>query len=438
MTSTDKLPGEALTQTRDERNAGILQRWMPRWVINTFLNHPRIYDEFQRRDMSVDSLPRARRGEPAVIIGSGPSLDKTAPLLRNWHGKVFSTLSNAIVAARWGHKPDYICNFDAGANFFEIRNYDWTGSMLVTHPAVDPKVLDAWDGRGWKWNKRYYLMMHLGQQWFDTVGPIVFGGTPYYPGEAPVDIRIAFANAGCTVNNEIQLANWLGYSPLFLIGVDFGFPGNQMRCTGWRWHDHNREWMEALEPLRITREKRWQEYRKASWRMPGEKLHRLATAKKVEQEWREKPAHPQTAGHWEKIEPPAMSDLRRPLHRANNGVLTTEVQIEYKIAMLTVYGLDKPQLIDCSDGIVTELPKADFEEVVRRNGRGFEKLFRTRDEIKRVVDAVLDGDKVVSPQGDDHRRDEALRDASDSGIRQGQSRSREGDREHALAGGDGR
>ena len=43
----------------------------------------------------------------------------------------------------------------------------------------------------------------------------------------------------------------------------------------------------------------------------------------------------------------------------------TEEQIEYKSALMAVYKWDRPQLFDCSDGIITELPKIDFEEVVK-------------------------------------------------------------------------
>lgn len=431
MGAEQEYPGEQLRQTRETRNAGILQKWMPPWAIHTFVNHPRVHGEFQVRDMSIDCLPRARRGEPAVIVGSGPSLDKTAPLLGQWKGKVFSTLSNAIIPARWGHVPDYICMFDAGDHLFEIENYDWSKSMMITHPSASPKALDAWDRCGYKWNKRYYIMMHMGLQWFDTICPIVFGGSPYYPDEQAVDVRIAFANAGCTANNAIQIANWLGYGPLFLIGCDLGYPGEVMRATGWKWHDHNKEWCEQVEPLARKRTRHTKRYRDASWLPPGRKLHLRALADAAERRWHEGvPEHPTDEGHWEEVPPPPFSGIGRVVHRSHNGILTTEEQIEYKIAMLTVYAMDTPQLIDCSDGIITELPKADFGEVVEKHGRGFDKLFRSRGEIKRLVDSLLVGDAILPFEGDDHRGNADVRCAGDEDVRPDQG----GGSEDALVG----
>ena len=75
--------------------------------------------------------------------------------------------------------------------------------------------------------------------------------------------------------------------------------------------------------------------------------------------------------------------IGREIIISDNGIPTTDEQSEYKLALMSVYKIDRPQLFDCSDGIITELPKADIKEVVEKNGKGFENRFRTDEEIVR-------------------------------------------------------
>lgn len=330
---SEELNGEFIQQTQDERNKGVLQGWLPFWVKNAFDNYAQIMEEAKSQHMCVSTLRKVNRG-PAVIIGSGPSLDETIPLIGDWKGAVFASGSNSLVCARWGHKPEYICVFDGGDTMYQkLMGYDWEGSTLLCNPSISPLIL-----RNWIWKKRYYLMAHFGVQWFDEIMPLAYGDFMRFPGEAPPCITVGVANAGCTVNNEIQLANYLGYGPLFLIGVDFGYPDGKERFTRW--------------------------------------IH--------------------TKGEWKEVGPEIYRD--RKLHKSDNGILTTEEQIEYKNAMLAVYRQDKPQLFDCSNGIITELPKVDFKEVVEKNGKGFEGQYRTGDEIDRICIAYANRRKELQDQ----------------------------------------
>lgn len=313
------LPGEFITQTQDERNTGILKGWLPFWVRNAFENYSHIMNEAKSQHMCISSIMKVK-DTPAVIVGSGPSLDETAPLLKDWKHAIFACGSNALIPTRWGHQPEYICVFDCGDTLYpKLMGYNWEGSTLLCHPSVSPLILQAW-----KWEKKYYLMRHSGVQWFDEIQPLAFGNFIRFTWQTPPCIMMGVFNAGCTVNNAIQLANFLGYGPLFLVGVDFGYPGKKERCTRW-----------VIEN-----------------------------------------------GAWKDIGPENYND--RQLHKADNEILTTEEKIEYKSAMMAVYKWDKPQLFDCSQGIITELPKLDFKEVIEKNGRGFEQHYRTNDEIERI------------------------------------------------------
>lgn len=342
----EELQGEYLMQTQEERNKGILKSWLPFWVRNAFENYEYIMKEAATQHMSLEQLKGTGQG-PAVIVGSGPSLDETAPLLGKWKGAVFTSGSNALVATRWGHQPEYICVFDAGDTMYpKMFGYDWEGTTLFCNPSISPLIL-----KNWKWKKYYYLMRHAGVQWFDEILPLAFGDFMRFPFQAPPCIRIGISNAGCTANNAIQIAHYMGYDPLFLIGVDYGYPNDKdgkprERCTRWI-----------------------KEY-----------------------------------GKWKDVGMEETHD--RKMHMSENGILTTEEQIEYKNALMAVYKLDKPQLFDCSRGIITELHKLDFKEVVENGGKGFEKYYKSGNEIERIYLEYENRRKKLQAQRDANRPSE--------------------------------
>ena len=365
---SDPKLGERLTQSQEERNRNILQAWMPPWVVNTFVNFGQILQEFQKEDMSLLTLKGEDLG-PAVIVGSGPSLDRTAPFLKDWKGAVFCAGSNAKVAARWDHKPEYVCVFDGGhAVVKQLEGYDWQGSTLLTHPAASPLVLQKWE-----WKKRYYLMMHPENQWFEQTNPIAFGNLEMYPklfGVQPPFIKVSVLNGGCTVVNALQLAHFLGYDPIYLIGVDLGYP----ELKGFEQDKsvpHGKELHGTDEMV----------HRCTSWDMKD--------------------------GKWVERKP-WVGKIDRPIHESDNGVWTTEEQIDYKLALMAVWKVDQPTLFDCSDGIITEIPKLDFEEVVRNGGRGYKGL--PQDEVVRITNDFLRRVQRVRYERDEHRSDEESRE----------------------------
>lgn len=426
--------GEALTQTHEERNQGILRGWYSRWVWNAATNFAHIRREFlvrgQNNSLFVDK--DKHRGEPAIIVGSGPSLEKAAPHLRKWRGAIFCSASNALMVRRWaGRNPDYLCIFDANRSWDAyLKGNDWRGTTLITHPSIEPKTM-----RRWPSHRRYYLMMHIpridraalkqhtdgnkmdlddfanfikrqhfGTELFENINPTLF----------PM-IQTVILNAGCTANNAIQCADFMGYDPLFLCGIDFGFPNGRVRTTGWR------------------RKSLWQIVRDAAVGpspqpndVPKDMLTRRFSTWRAEHSWNR---------------PNSTDRYRRRQHRSENGILTTEEQIEYKIAMFSIMKIDKPNLIDCSDGIITELPKIDIAEVIGHGGYGFDDrligagLERSkRDEaVGSVADAFLvrqrKNEQRLLDERNGNRPGEEVRPEGTDGVREPAEDGREKDRE---------
>jgi hypothetical protein len=307
-----------------------------------------------------------------------------APLLKQFKGAVFSSFSNAKICARHGHRPDYICAFDGNViDPARLEGINWKNTTLVTHPAVDPWLLEYW-----RWNKAYYCMLHIaqvdysllkanmtldqvvaivkdqtfGSDFFEEINPLIF---PW--------VRTSILNAGCVVNNAIQTAHFMGYDPLILCGVDFGYPDRKHRATTYS----ERKGIQAAVCRGAA--------------------HVALDAGKIELfEWLQQKG-------WEAHGPLGMETIGRTLHKAENGVLTTEEQIEYKYAMMHVYKIDKPQLLDCSRGIITELPKVEFERIIRDGEKYWKEYFRSVDDIESCADAVIDRHNRLSAERNEHR-----------------------------------
>jgi len=349
--------GEKAEQSQDSRNSGVLRSWFNRWVWASYANYDKIEKELVRdkKNYSLLNHQNKHKGEPALIVGAGISLEKLIPLLKDWKGAIFTSESMASTLKYYGHQPEYLCLFDANQSawklFFEYQNFK--GSTLVTHPSVDPKVIELWRGP-----KIYYLMMHfaklfdqekfegkplpemekvikgqlLGHDFFENILPVVYSM-----------VGASILNAGCVVNNAVEVANFMGYGPLFLCGVDFGF-------------------------------KNW--------------INRYPGMMKVKGKWTKEKTN--IVEH-EDEDGKTIGDINinREFIISDNGIPTSAEQVKYKLALLSVYKLDRPQLFDCSDGIITELPKLDIKEVVEKNGKGFERKYRTPEEIVKCTDAYF-------------------------------------------------
>ena len=378
MEKTELSQGEFIAQTQEKRNVGILAAWLPRWTWSCAANFNQIRSEFETHQKHVHNLTEYRGAKkgPAVIAMAGPSLTPNLPLMKDCKIPIFVPESMASTFVYHGRDPEYILVYDGGAAKTFLQNYKWKKSMMITHPAASSLVI-----RWWKWTKTYYLTMHVpqietepiqpnwqlndlieyvrqasyGSEFFSVIQPLLY---PY--------ITARILNAGCVANNAIQVAHFMGYDPLFLVGCDLGYPKDSVR-TG----DYLIPWRFPLEPRSIWK-KRWKG-----------RIH------------------------------PTIDEIPRNVFISDNGIKTTEEQVEYKIAMMSVYKIDRPQLIDCSAGIITELPKADFKEVVKKDGTGFEGIYRTDTEIVKIVNDYENRIKANKTERNGDRKSEKVRNLVD-------------------------
>ena len=181
---------------------------------NEHSNWQRIRDQAHHGPVAMETLPHAV-GIPAVITGSGPTLDGCLERLKDFEGSIFCGASQAYILDAAGIVPAYVVAVDQNVVTADyIKGLEWNRTVLITHPGIDPAVLEAWQGQ-----IRYFLLPTAEEYERDRVALA-------YPW-----IRSRFSSGGALQTASYQIAVRLGYKPIYTAGVDFCFTGGRYRAT---------------------------------------------------------------------------------------------------------------------------------------------------------------------------------------------------------------
>lgn len=120
------------------------------------------------RIIDMANAPK-HKDQPILIIGSGPTFDDMAPLLKEWKGDIMVSTSQAATCCYLGKDPTYIMALDPNSFIDEMKVDTWKGrnSTLILHPGVTPNLVEEWKGP-------MYLFRKLQPQ------------TPYYDNEQKI------------------------------------------------------------------------------------------------------------------------------------------------------------------------------------------------------------------------------------------------------------
>ena len=276
----------------------------------------RFYKRGQAKDLGAldDGTPKG----PAIIIGSGPTLDVALPMLKDWKGAIFCNSSHASTLIYHGRHPDFVDIADCRVTEEELHApWDYKKTAWIINPGIHPRLIDFWKGQTY-----YYRIYEPFYDFYGKIQPRVYGSfirTQTFPFGSQPPMAISHATA-------------LGYSPIFLLGCDFGFPGSIDRFTAWR----------------KPKGKKWQEY-----------------------------------------PPTTITAQRKFLIETENGVPSIALHVFYRDQMFRVIALDVPQIFYCSvdgqQGIITpeQMPHVDFREVMETQGLGFTAQYRSSEDIRR-------------------------------------------------------
>ncbi len=192
-----------------------IESWRDIWIANTKANHA-THGPFKAR--SLGSLHGAHRLQPAIVIGSGPSLKLNAAGLKANPGiPVLSCLHNFHFLEDLGVKVDYYVSLDAGPVTVEEVSEGgskspeeyWAmteGKTLLCYIGSHPDLLAKWRG------KVYFFNCPVPDQSIrDQVAAI-----------EPFNLHVG------TGGNVLGAATYIakaifGCNPIALIGADFSF-----------------------------------------------------------------------------------------------------------------------------------------------------------------------------------------------------------------------
>jgi hypothetical protein len=202
----------------DEFNSRISAEHSRQYAKNGAENYQRIKEEFLKGDYSIETVPRfaPEAKVPALILGSGPSLDLSLPFMKDFPGIIFASPSQLSILEKWEITPTYVVAIDAADDVGEVQlpGHDTYGMTLLTHPYISPKTLDAWHG-----SKKYFELIDEAGSHFKDIYPWIKTGFPV---------------AGSVNNAQVMIAYWMGCSPIILAGVDYCFPGGRTRAQDYR------------------------------------------------------------------------------------------------------------------------------------------------------------------------------------------------------------
>ncbi len=315
-------------------NANIRRTHIPEEIRNSYENYQFIKRQFtgrKKRARDLDAQRGSGRG-PILVIGSGPSFESMLPILHKWKGAVICTSSHATTCVHAGKDPTYIAQLDHRSVPSKLNCNWWRGrdTSLIIHPTVNHAFMKNWKGRTYFYRKIMPDVALHGE-----IIPQAYGQW----------ITMKMAVFSSSVPAQIGLADTMGYSPIILVGCDFG----------------------------VDRFRKWSYEKREKW---------------LPRTW--------PFGHWVRQAPPAREVNH--LMTAENGVLSTNVQIYYKRSLICGWRLDKSQVIHAVWGlnrgakktsVLEEFPQGDAEEIVETQGANLQDLYLSIDEIKDVADKFL-------------------------------------------------
>jgi len=308
------------------------QRHLLNEIIQSFKNYEAIDRAFKDgKGVDLGNLPK-HKGVPILILGSGPSFDLAAPFLKNWKGAIMASTSQAVTCIYHGHPPEYIMALDPDCKSDELKPtpkpWNEYNTILLHHPGVSNNLVGWWPGK-----RGFFRKLEPQTPFFGNAQKIGYADIRREIDprgrltlmEVTPRIRTEIVMLGCALNAQIFAATQMEYSPLFMVGTDFGFPENRGRFTEWSYKEKK-------------------------------KLVGYHTAEEENID-----------GDWSSYFPPLI-EARSNDMVADNGCPSDSLQLYYKKNFISAWRLDKANIINCSKGAVSEPPYAPIDKVIECQG----------------------------------------------------------------------
>jgi hypothetical protein len=192
-------------QEKDRINEATLKRFGRRWVKNLAHNAERLLQY-----PGITRLRGLALGLPATVLAAGPSLDEVLPVLKDVRERSLIVCVDTALrsALRAGVQPDFVVVVDP--QYWNARHLDRCvspSSILISEAAVWPSVF------------RFPFRAH-------------YLCSSLYPLGRYIEERAGAAKGSLGAGGSVSTSAWdfarlLGCAPIYLAGLDLGFPGGK-------------------------------------------------------------------------------------------------------------------------------------------------------------------------------------------------------------------
>jgi len=196
-------------RSREEINSNTLRRFGRLWVRNLTRNIKRIATA-----PGVALFAGRFHGIPAVVLGAGPSLDSILPRITELRERaILVAVDTALPAlAAHGVEPDFAVVVDP--QYWNTRHLDRVSlnkAVLVSESSTHPRVFRMLDTASVFCSSLFPLGAYL---------------------EETVEQKGKLGAGGSVSTTAWDFARLLGSRPIYLAGIDLGFPGRRTHCSG--------------------------------------------------------------------------------------------------------------------------------------------------------------------------------------------------------------
>jgi hypothetical protein len=196
-------------QARSQINANTLQRFGHLWVRNLVRNLPLL-----ERAPGVGEIAGAFTQLPALLLAAGPSLDEVMPHIEQIRRRaLLISVDTALpTLQRRGVEPDFVVAVDP--QYWNTRHLDWArprSSVLIAESSTHPRV---------------FRMLETPVRFCSSLFPL---GSYFeeWTGE-----RGKLGAGGSVSTTAWDFARTLGCNPIYVAGLDLGFPGMTTHAAG--------------------------------------------------------------------------------------------------------------------------------------------------------------------------------------------------------------
>lgn len=265
---------------------------------------------------------------PALIIGSGPTLDQAEDYIKDWRGGIFCSMGNQVsTLVKYGADPTHAVCFDSTLTIEEIQDLPLNPkkTSIITHPGMNPVTNEFYKGQKY-WYKVYSPASTFHSEILRRAYDFIYA--THFPFSCALSAQTAFAHA-------------MGYDPLILVGGDFAFFETQARFTEW------------------TCRRRYGK----------------GTKKWGPRDWKvNKPGTPED------------HSKHATLIKSDMGHMTQGVHIFYAMTTMSVHWLDGCNLYTASDGLLNGLvPRVEMKEYMHQQDTYGDQFKRTKADIREWI-----------------------------------------------------